>query len=96
VPIELNITDQGFPENISGLKWWQKAYGKARFFETAFATSVVLTPDGAMPLGSSGSGFPWQWKTAANYHPDLYLGFLTSALNRFNQMSGVVAKPQLD
>ena len=92
MPIELNITDQGFPKNIEGLKWWQKAYHSARFFQTAFATSVVLTPDGAMPLGSSGSGFPWQWRTSANYHPERYLGFLNGALNKFNQIVGVETK----
>jgi hypothetical protein len=84
--VELNVTDQGFPKNVDGLKAWQKAYNRVAFFKTAFATSVVLTPDGATPLGSSGSGFAWEWKTAANYHPDRYLAFLSHALNRFNQL----------
>jgi hypothetical protein len=86
VPYELNITDQGFPAIIPGLKPWQKAYNKSKFYHEAFATSIAFTPDGAIPMGSSGSGFFWQWKTAANYHPDRYLEFLKDARNRFSQL----------
>lgn len=96
MPVELNITDQGFPDKINGLKAWQKAFNSTRFSHVAFATSVVLTPDGAVPLGTSGSGFAWEWRTAPNYHPERYLGFLNDALNRFNRMCGVETTSQLD
>jgi len=85
VPIELNITDQGFPNNVNGLKAWKMAFNSARWTHYAFATSVVLTPDGSKQLGSSGGGFAWQWKTAANYHADRYLNFLTDAMKRFDK-----------
>lgn len=94
--MELNVTDQGFPESLDGLKPLQKAYNRVAFFKSAFATSMVLTPDGAKPLGSSGSGFAWEWRTAANYHPERYLAFLTGALNKFNQMDGAETKYQLN
>jgi hypothetical protein len=84
----LNITDQGFPD-ITGLRPWQRAFDKFRWSKTAFATSVVLTPDGAAPIGSSGSGFAWEWKTAINYHPDLYYKFLTDALGRYEKICGI-------
>ncbi len=88
IPIELNITDQGFPE-VAGLKAWQRAFDKFKWSKTAFATSVVLTPDGAAPIGSSGSGFAWEWKTATNYHADLYFKFLTEALGRYEKICSI-------
>jgi hypothetical protein len=91
VPVELNITDQGFPKSITGLRAWQKAYATNDFYKTAFATSLVLTSDGSMPLASSGAGFVWQWRTSANYHPDGYLAFLRQGLKRFQQLPGVAS-----
>jgi len=46
-------------------------------------------PDGATPIGSSGSGFLWEWNTAINYHPDLYLKFLTDALGRYEKICAI-------
>ncbi|HEY9777795.1 MAG TPA: hypothetical protein V6C81_28805 [Planktothrix sp.] len=71
---------------MPGLNAWKRAFEKYKFSKTAFATSVVLTPDGKAPIGSSGSGFLWEWKTATNYHPDLYLRFLTDSLDRYGRI----------
>jgi hypothetical protein len=96
IPIELNITDQGFPENVPGLNPWHRAFDKLKFAKSAFATSTVLTPDGSSAIGTSGSGFAWEWRTAANYHPDRYLVFLNQSLDRYSRICEVKANPNLN
>ena len=86
IPIEVNITDSGFPDDVPALRVWQRAFKGFWQSKFAFATSVAITPDGSLPLGSSGSGFKREWQTAINYHPDLYLGFLKDSLSRYNQI----------
>jgi hypothetical protein len=91
----LNITDQGFPEGVRGLEPWKRAFEKFKWSKTAFATSVVLLPDGSAPIGSSGSGFLWEWKTAPNYHPDLYRKFLIDSLTRYDKISAITTDSSL-
>lgn len=61
----------------------------------AFATSVVLDPAGKYPLGTSGSGHRNEAATAANYHPDLYLKFLTASKSRGQRLAAVQADKSL-
>jgi len=74
---------------VPGLRPWARAFEKFKWAKTAFATSLVLTPDGVSPIGSSGSGFLWEWNTAPNYHPDLYYKFLTDSLMRYDKIQSI-------
>lgn len=82
VPLEINITDDGFPSTIPGLKLWEKAYKSSVSFKVGFATTVVTDPKGKYPLGTSGSGYLGDYDEAINYHTDKYLQFLDGSLNR--------------
>lgn len=95
VAVEHNISDKGFPKSATGLKLWEHAFKRNWKHKFAFATSVVLTPDGKMPLGTSGSGYRWEWETSANYHPNLYLAFLRDSYTRFNKYLSVKDDPSL-
>ena len=82
IPLEINITDDGFPAVIPALKLWEKAYGGNRGFKVAFATTVVVEPKGKYPLGTSGSGYLGDFDKAINYHSDKYQKFLDESLDR--------------
>jgi hypothetical protein len=74
---------------MPGLKPWERAYKRDWRYRRAFATSVVLDPQGNYPLGTSGSGHRNEAATAANYHPELYLQFLTDSKNRGRRLAAV-------
>jgi hypothetical protein len=91
VAVEQNITDSDFPPSITGLALWQRGFRDQWRYKFAFATSVVLTPDGAIPLGTSGAGFLSKWKTNANYHADLYRKFLIDSRSRYLRLADLSA-----
>ena len=80
VPLEINITDDGFPDDLPALKLWEKAYKSNNGFKVAFATTVVIEPKGKYPLGTSGSGYLGDYDKAINYDADRYTKFLDQAL----------------
>src|SRR5438132_70378 len=82
VPLEINITDDGFPAAIPALKLWEKAYKGNPSFKVGFATTVIVEPKGAYPLGTSGSGYLGEYDRAVNYHTDKYQRFLDESLDR--------------
>ncbi|GEM_PF-2061491 len=82
VALRLNVTDEGWPEDLPGLALWESAFEKDWRHRFGFATSIVLGPSGASAFGTSGSGYRWEWDTAINYHGDRYLAFLEGSLDR--------------
>jgi hypothetical protein len=82
IPLEINITDEGFPAEIPALKLWEKAYKSKASFKVGFATTVIVEPKGRYPLGTSGSGYLGEYDKAINYHADKYLKFLDESLER--------------
>lgn len=95
IPLEINITDQGFPKEIPALALWEKAYNSKRSFQFGFATSVGVEPQGRFPLGTSGSGYLSEKDTSINYHPDKYLRFLTEVLDRDRRARSIAQDPGL-
>lgn len=83
VAVEINVTDQGFPKDVPGLKPWERAFSQDRRYRFGFATSVVLTPDGTAALGTSGCGHRWEWETSINYHAEKFRKYLEGCLDRF-------------
>jgi hypothetical protein len=95
VAIELNLSRTGFPPELAGLKPWQRAYNKDWRYRQAFATSVVLSPDGRFPLGTSGSGHRNEFASAANYHPDKFLSFLSASKSRADRLTTIMSDNSL-
>lgn len=85
VALKLNVTEQGWPEELPGLALWEEAFGRDWRHRFGFATSVVLGPSGEPAFGTSGSGYRWEWETAINYHPEKYLAFLEGSRERFRE-----------
>ena len=82
VPLEINLTDDGFPTELPALQLWEKAYKSKASFKVGFATTVIVEPKGKYPLGTSGSGYLGEYDTAINYHTDRYRRFLDESLER--------------
>jgi hypothetical protein len=82
IPVEINLTDEGFPASIPALQLWQKAFEEKPSHKMGFATTVIVEPKGKYPLGTSGSGYLGEYATAINYHTDKYLKFLAEFLDR--------------
>src|SRR5687768_6556704 len=82
IPLEINITDDGFPAEIPALKMWEKAYHARLSHKVGFATTVIVEPKGKYPLATSGSGYLGEYDKAANYHADKYQKFLDESLER--------------
>jgi hypothetical protein len=82
IPLEINLTDEGFPAAIPALKLWEKAYQSKASFKVGFATTVIVEPKGNYPLGTSGSGYLGEYDTSINYHADKYQKFLDESLDR--------------
>ena len=82
VPLYLNMTEQGFPDDVPALKPYKKPWKTFEALKWGFATSVVVDPTGKKILGQSGSGFSFEWKRAVNYNPRKYLSMLLMARSK--------------
>lgn len=95
IAVEINITDQGFPKDVDGLKPWENAFSKDQKFEFGFTTSVVIGPGGKGAFGTSGCGHKEDYEESASYHPDKYLKFLADSLDRYARAKAVVEDKSL-
>jgi hypothetical protein len=93
VPLQLNLTDTGFPPELAGLALWKRAYEAHPAFRVAFATTVVLDPSGRYPLATSGSGYAREASTSINYDPVRYLNFLNEGLERQQRLTQLLKDP---
>jgi hypothetical protein len=90
IAVDSNISDQGWPANTPALAPWERWLGNhPGNSRNGFTTSVVMSPDGAMALGTSGSGYISEWHSSICYDPDKYLGFLNGALSKYQQYSQI-------
>lgn len=94
IAVDNNISDQGWPANTPALtpwhRWLDMHPGNAT---NGFTTSVVMSPDGTVALGTSGSGHISEWHTSICYDPDKYLGFLNGAGQKYQQYSSIERIP---
>lgn len=79
VSVTVNITDDGWPEGVKALAPWRWGYDAWPFSKLGFVNALVCDPDGRLPYAWAGSGMKSEFETSANYHPDLFLGFLDRA-----------------
>jgi hypothetical protein len=92
IAVDNNISDQGWPANTPALASWERWLGNhPGNAQNGFTTSVVISPDGTTPLGTSGSGYISEWHTSVCYDPTKYVGFLTGALQRYEQYKSIKA-----
>ena len=92
IAVDNNISDQGWPANTPALMPWQNWLSNhPKNAQNGFTTSVVLSPDGMMALGTSGSGYVSEWHTSTCYDPRKYEGFLEGALEKYQQYKAVAA-----
>jgi hypothetical protein len=95
IAVDNNISDQGWPANTPALQpwmnWLSNHPGNAH---NGFTTSVVITPNGKMALGTSGSGYIAEWHSSICYDPDKYLGFLQGAEQKFDQYASIANQPE--
>jgi len=95
IAVDNNISDQGWPADTPALEPWERWLslhpGNAH---NGFTTSVVMSPNGTMALGTSGSGYIGEWHTSICYDPDKYLGFLQGAQQKFGQYATIQNQPE--
>lgn len=92
VALQLNLTETGFPDQLPGLEPWRKAYEKDWKHQVAFATSVVLFPNGKGVLGTSGCGHRWDLDSSINYDPSKYHNFLGECAARRQRAEEMLAR----
>jgi hypothetical protein len=88
IPILADVDVYGFPEGMPALEKYRKMWHSFEKHKWGIATSAVVNPSGSQLLAESGSGFFWQWKSAANYNPDKFLSYLQKALDKGRRMAG--------
>src|SRR5271154_6950797 len=94
IAVDNNVTDMGFPANTPALQPWQNWFNKhPRNAQNGFTTSVVITPDGKIPLGTSGSGYIDEFATSICYDPAKYYDFLQGSQGRFQQYQQTLQNP---
>lgn len=96
IALQLNLSETGFPPELPGLEPWRKAYEKDWKHQVAFATSIVLFPNGKGVLGTSGCGHRWELDTSINYDPAKYLSFLAGCATRQKQADQLLAAKDWD
>jgi hypothetical protein len=90
IAVDNNISDQGWPANTPALTPWENWLNThPKNSQNGFTTSVVISPDGRMALGTSGSGYVSEWHTSICYDPDKYLGFLNGAEEKYQQYQAI-------
>ena len=83
IPVEINLSTQDFPLELSGLSLWQEAYERDSRYSLGFATSIVLGPGGTTPFGTSGCGHLGELGTSINYDPVRFLEYLQASRERY-------------
>lgn len=98
IAIDLNVSDVGFPDWMTGLNFWKQTYidlPRARF---AFANQAVVDSSGEYLLASGDIGLmPRDPSTnfSINYDPPRYLAMLQTAVERNKRLEAARADAAL-
>lgn len=96
IAVNDNVTEQGFPPNMPALARWERSYQRRlNNNQEGFTTTVILTPDGQMALGTSGTGFISERYTSTCYLPDKYLQMLLIIRDRYRNLCSIMDSPSL-
>jgi hypothetical protein len=83
IPLELNLSDKGWPETMPALWGWKLYHSVNPISKFGFTACAALTPDGKRELGNAGSAGAENWKTSAHYHGDAFVEFLEKSLAKY-------------
>jgi hypothetical protein len=85
VPVQLNLTDEGFSPAVTGLKPAQDTYASFSFCKQAYGGGDVITPDGKVSIGTTGNtvleGF-----TCFRQGPAKLVKYLDDCRDRFRKL----------
>jgi len=98
VPVEINVTTQGFPTNLPAMKIVEGVYNSNWRNEFGFASCLVLEgPEGKIILGTS--AFVKNAKDKLNpevfFSAQHFMEFMIVALERFKKLQSIQQMPLL-
>jgi hypothetical protein len=94
VSLDINLSDETFPDELAGLSIWEEAYERDSRYWLGFSTTVVLGTKGDTPFGTSGCGHQGELGIAINYHADKFLAYLRESRDRFLRSRKAVQENQ--
>ncbi|MBI1853400.1 MAG: hypothetical protein HYR85_23925 [Planctomycetes bacterium] len=95
IPFVHDVSEAAQRGRIAALRPWEASYLSNWTYRLGFAVSVVVTPDGKLPLGATGMarGHWWQLDQSANFVPEKYRRFLGDAKARFDRLRAIDGDP---
>lgn len=83
IPLEVNISDDGWPDNIPCL-WLWKLYHKANpISKFGFTAMMIVTPDGKTMLEAAQSAGAENWANCEQYHGEKLVELLDKSMKKF-------------
>ena len=91
IPFVHDVSDARARGRLEALRPWEASYLSNWTYRLGFAVSVVVTPDGKLPLGATGlaRGHWWQLDQSANFIPAKYRTFLGESKDRFDRLRAI-------
>jgi len=86
IPLEVNLTNQKWPDELPALWGWKLAFeiGKG-IYKKGFTSCIMVTPDGKTHLADAGNPGAENWRTSAHYHNDKFEAFLNEGLKKYKE-----------
>ncbi|HYG77224.1 MAG TPA: hypothetical protein VEK08_19625 [Planctomycetota bacterium] len=79
----MNITDDGWPDNLTALWPWKLYHTSNPISKYGFTAIVLLTPDGKKVLAGAESAGMENWKSSEHYHGEKFAALLDKGLEKF-------------
>lgn len=95
MPLWINLTDAGMPDEMPAVNPWDPPLDKYPEFRHAFATSIVCDASGRTFYGNSGRSYPPEYEPGGRYRAEAYRAFLQRGLERFREVERVSNDPSL-
>ena len=96
VPFIHNVSDPSERSRMPALRPWEKCYETSWTYRLGFTVSVVVSPDGKVPIASTdmARGHWWQLASSPNFVGEKYRTFLEEARGQFEQLRAVAEDPK--
>jgi len=90
IPVEVNITTDGFPHQMPAMKAVESVYQASWRFEFGFANCMVVDPEGKLMLAVSTRNEPGEpIGPQAAFSPKKYMKFMIIALERWKKFQAI-------
>jgi len=94
IPVEINVTTDGFPSQIPAMKAVELVYNSNWRHEFGFASCLALDPDGKIVLGTSvAMDISERMDPGVNFSPKRYMEFIVLSLERFKKLQQIQRLP---